>query len=95
MSNKRISRTKFFIALCSLFGGRIICSLVSILSVILLSYDPQEKVYVWDFVLAWSLPSLIVGLVIGFLIDSYINSKKSHESKKYFDPPPADGNGDI
>lgn len=94
MLNKRGSRTKFFIVLCSLFGGRIICSLASILSVILLSYDPKEKSFLWDFVLAWSLPSLILGLVIGFLIDSSIG-RKNHKSKRYFEPPPADGNGDI
>ncbi|WP_192510011.1 hypothetical protein [Pseudoalteromonas aurantia] len=95
MSNKRIPITKLFIAICALLGGRIICSLVSILSVILLSYDPHEKIYVWDFVLAWSLPSFIIGLSIGFLIDSYISSKKTHGRKAYFEPPPVDGNGEV
>ncbi|WP_091980611.1 hypothetical protein [Pseudoalteromonas denitrificans] len=66
MSNKRISGARFFIAFCSLFGGRIICSLTSIIIVVLLSYNLKENTFVWDFALAWSLPCLMVGLIIDF-----------------------------
>ncbi|WP_334059187.1 hypothetical protein [Alteromonas sp. S005] len=95
MNSKRFPMHKLFFALLLSSKARILFSLLGLVVGAMLNYDPSIVSISYLELLAISTPFTLLGLFIGFLVDSYLNSSNSNTEKRdhNFQPEPTGGSG--
>ena len=86
---------KLFFALLLTSKAKVLFSSLGLLVGALLNYEPNKGNINYLELLAISTPFALLGLFIGFLVDSYLNSSNSNTEKRNhnFQPEPTDGSG--